>query len=1284
MATLDTTYYRGTDAYSDGDEAENRILELVKGRKKLSDLETDEVSWPTLYHLSPLRENICNWFPFRPDARILEIGAGCGAVTGALCRTGAEVVSVDLSLRRSTINYERHREYDNLRLVVGNLNDLIPDGSFDYVTLTGVLEYAGRFTEDASPYHAFLRNIRGYLKPDGRLLVAIENRLGLKYFAGAEEDHLGTAFSGLRGYREADGVKTFSRRELQDLLEESGFPHLRFYYPWPDYKFPLEIFTEETLKTQGYGKPYLIYDKERKSLFPEADVAAALARDGAAGSLANSFLVEACLEVPEEDRVLYAKMNTDRREAFRIGTGILEEKGERRVIKYPLCEAAKEHIRRIRENEEKLSESRRVLRGELREEQLEYPWIETENLAGAIERAVSAGNREKILQGIDLLQEQVTAGSRVTAYESEAFRAWFGDGNLQEKETLCADPANVDLMADNLFPEGDGCLLTDCEWVTDFPVPVAFILWRALEAVILKNPKLLAAVPREELFSRCGITEADVSVFRKWNWHFENEYVSPRNHCRFAKPVRQAEIAGTGGDKTGSLLASREGYQREIDRLNREVQEIYSSRSWKLAAASRKISGELLPAGSRRRQYMGRILRAMRHHGQVAGAPTTSALPAETGEARDAAPWEAGERLILRTSETPAVSVVIPVYNQFIYTWECLKSIGEHTKGLLYEVLVADDGSTDETKNIARYVSAIRVIRNERNLGFLRNCNAAAARAKGKYLLLLNNDTRVREDWMWHLVSLMERDETIGMTGAKLVYPDGRLQEAGGIVWRDGSAWNWGHGQNPEAAMFNYVREADYISGAAILIRADLWKQLGGFDETFAPAYYEDTDLAFRVREAGYRVVYQPRSEVIHYEGITNGTDLSVGMKAWQQENRKKFFRKWQKTLETEQEAPGEHEFTARDRSRGKKHILIIDRYVPNYDRDAGGRCAWMYLNLFAEMGFRVTFLGDNFLSPQPYTEMLEQKGIEVLYGEYYRDHWKEWLRDNAGNYEYVYLQRPEISSKYIDLIRAHSDAKIGYFAHDLHHIRMEREYGISGDEAILEEARKWKEMEYDLFRKADVGHVVGSFEQAEMQKAFPNKAIRNIPLYLYDRLPEGIEKDFSKRSGLLYVGGFGHRPNMDAVLWFAREVLPGIRKEMPETVFHIVGGNVPEEIRALESPQIVIHGYVTDEELEALYRTCRMAVVPLRYGAGVKGKVVEANYYQIPLVTTPVGAEGLSLEEDSIVVAKDADEMREAICTLYRNPVRLRELSDHGEAFIRNHFTTERAEQVIRMDFES
>ena len=245
----------------------------------------------------------------------------------------------------------------------------------------------------------------------------------------------------------------------------------------------------------------------------------------------------------------------------------------------------------------------------------------------------------------------------------------------------------------------------------------------------------------------------------------------------------------------------------------------------------------------------------------------------------------------------PLVSIVMPVYNQVDFTIRCLKSIQDKPSKASVEVIVLDDASHDETPKILPGIPGIRYIRNEGNLGFLLSCNRAASEARGDYLIFLNNNTEVQKDWLDYMLAVFERCELVGIVGPKVIYPNGRLHEAGGLIWRDGSATNFGWNDDPLKPEYNYVRETDYCSAVCIMIKAALFNGLEGFDELFASAHYEATDLSFKVRQSGYKVLYQPAAHVIYFEGGTYGTDLNSGVKSYQQLNAKKFAAKWAPVL---------------------------------------------------------------------------------------------------------------------------------------------------------------------------------------------------------------------------------------------------------------------------------------------------------------------------------------------------------------------------------------------------
>ncbi|MGE5329793.1 MAG: glycosyltransferase [Deltaproteobacteria bacterium] len=640
------------------------------------------------------------------------------------------------------------------------------------------------------------------------------------------------------------------------------------------------------------------------------------------------------------------------------------------------------------------------------------------------------------------------------------------------------------------------------------------------------------------------------------------------------------------------------------------------------------------------------------------------------------------ELLVFNKEENPLVSIIIPVYNQWEYTYSCLRSIFENTQDIAYEILIADDVSIDETVNITDYVENIIVIRNSENKGFILNCNNAAVKARGKYILLLNNDTNVQKDWLKHLVELTENNERIGMVGSKLVYPDGKLQEAGGIIWRDGSGWNYGRMENPQKPEYCYVKEVDYISGASILIKKSLWDEIGGFDERYVPAYYDDSDLAFEVRKKGYQVIYQPKSVVVHFEGISHGTDTSQGLKAYQKKNREKFIKKWKGILEQEHFGNGENVFWARDRSRNKKTVLVIDHYVPHYDKDAGSRTTFQYIKLFVEMGFNVKFIGDNFCNHEPYTGTLQSLGVEVLYGEWYRDNYEKWIKENADKIDYVYLNRPHISIKYIDIIKKHLRAKIIYYGHDLHSLREKREYELSKDEWLLRSFQKWEKIEYELIKKADIIYYPSQVEINHIKNLFPDICAKAIPAYIFENIYER-KMQFDQKRNLLFVGGFSHRPNIDAALWFIKDIFPYITRNIPDIKVFFVGSNPTQEILKLKSDNVIVTGYVTDEELEEYYDKCRLVIAPLRYGAGIKGKIVEAIYYQVPVVTTAIGAEGLQDIEEILMIEDSSCGFAKSVINLYDDISLLEELSLKCLDYIQKNFSKEYVKKVIINDMK-
>ena len=502
---LDLSKYPGEDFYCDG-TIEDEILKIARDYSPVEyqKLIEEKKSWPIFYHLSTQRENIVEFLPITKSHKVLEVGSGCGAITGALARKAATVTSVDLSKKRSTINAYRHAECENVTIHVGNFKDIEPDlpADYDFICLIGVFEYGQSYIGGEKPFVEFLNILKKHLKSDGRIVIAIENKYGLKYFAGCMEDHLGTYFSGIENYAAGGGVRTFSRNGLEAIFKECGVEEYHFYYPYPDYKFMTTVYSDK--RQPGIGElsnNMRNFDRDRMLLFNEKNAFDGLCKDGLFPIFSNSYLVV----LGEDIGVDYARYSNDRAPQYRIKTEIVEkENGSKEVRKYPLTEEAREHIANLATAYEGLvkryeGSGLQINKCELVDTNAEYyaslEFVKGRPLSEFMDECLECQDYEGFLKLFDKYLEYI-------GYNEEY------------------PVADFDLVFSNIMIDGDTWTLLDYEWTFGKAVETKELAFRAVYCYLLEDEKR-NALPLDSILDRLGITEKDAAIYREQEMDFQ-------------------------------------------------------------------------------------------------------------------------------------------------------------------------------------------------------------------------------------------------------------------------------------------------------------------------------------------------------------------------------------------------------------------------------------------------------------------------------------------------------------------------------------------------------------------------------------------------------------------------------------------------------------------------------------------------------------------------------------------------------------------------------------------
>jgi GT2 family glycosyltransferase len=613
----------------------------------------------------------------------------------------------------------------------------------------------------------------------------------------------------------------------------------------------------------------------------------------------------------------------------------------------------------------------------------------------------------------------------------------------------------------------------------------------------------------------------------------------------------------------------------------------------------------------------------------------------------------------------PDVSIIIPIYGELHYTLNCLDSLLAQSARYSAEILVIDDRSPDDSRRFLAGLPWLRYHCQPENGGFIESCNTGARLARGRHLLFLNNDTRVVEGWLDALLDSFVLFPRAGVVGSKLFYPDGSLQEAGGIIWRDGSASNYGREDDPNRPHYAHARQVDYVSGCSIALPAALWHEIGGFDPRYRPAYCEDADLCLALAARGREVWLQPESRIIHYEGKTSGTDTAKGIKAYQRVNQRKLFLKWRERLEGHS-AYGEADYFERERGV-RRRLLVIDATTPTPDQDAGSVQTMLAIGAAQAMGYKTHFVtAHNWLFQRGYTSELQKRGVECAYAPFDTDI-ASYLDRYGSLFDVILVYRMTVLEPMLeDIRRLAPQAALLFHLADLHYLRVRRQAEVDQIPEGFAEAAITETRELALIAAADCTITHSTAEAAILTEALPQAPVTVWPLML-DHF--GTQIRFADRRDICFLGGYRHTPNVDAVIHFVERIFPLIRAADPTIRFLIAGANATREVHALSGDGVEVVGLVPD--LRDLFDRVRVFVCPLRVGAGVKGKVLSALSYGVPIVSTSVGIEGSGLEPDRhVLVADEPEDFAAKTLHLYRNRTAWGRLSAAGQKIVAEEFS--------------
>ncbi len=601
-------------------------------------------------------------------------------------------------------------------------------------------------------------------------------------------------------------------------------------------------------------------------------------------------------------------------------------------------------------------------------------------------------------------------------------------------------------------------------------------------------------------------------------------------------------------------------------------------------------------------------------------------------------------------SDTPKISILLVLFNRAELTLACLKSIVEKA-GIDIEVIVIDNDSTDQTPKLLDRIKGAKIVHNKENVNFLKACNQGAKLAQSEYLLLLNNDAQLLKGSLKAALETFETSDDIGAVGGKILLLNGTLQEAGSIIWQDGSCLGYGRGESPFAPEYMFRRNVDYCSGAFLLTKTKLFHELNGFDEAFLPAYYEETDYCMRLTEKGYRIVYEPNAMVVHFEfASSEKSEKAIEL----QKKHKSIFEKiHHKQLKQHFKADIGNILKARySAARETKTLLYIDDRVPHNSFGSGFPRSNFMLNTLVTLGYQVTFLPLNFPAEDQwdtaYSDISPE--IEIMLG-YGRSRFEEFLKKREGYFEYIFISRPHNMEFFNHIIDDNPDLLLGtkliYDAEAIFSFREKTIKELEGRPLSENKLQLMIEKELKHSRNADVIISV-SQQECEIFKKYghANAYVLGHALTVHPTM-----KKFAQRKNILFVGNLDEdkSPNVDSLEWFVHEIFPSIQRKIEGVELHVVGSNNSRKVKALASDSVKLFGRV--ENIESFYENSRIFIAPTRFSAGIPLKILEAAAYGLPVVATDLLIKQLGWDEREDILGAavgDAESFAKMCVTLY------------------------------------